>query len=72
VAVASPMTLADGTLTVTQATGRIDIYLTDELTALLSRATGLGWDVKFIDADDDSTGRRGTADVVLTETMAVA
>ena len=68
----SPITAADGTLTVTQASGRIDIYLTDELTALLERASGLGWDVKFIDADGDSSGRRGTADVVLTETRAVA
>jgi hypothetical protein len=67
----SPITLADGSLTVTQASGRIDIWLSDELTLLLARATGLGWDVKFIDADDGSTGRRGTADVVLTETQAV-
>jgi hypothetical protein len=71
-AVAVPITAADGTLTVTQASGRIDIYLTDELTALLDKASGLGWDVKFIDADGDSTGQRGTADVVLTETRAVA
>jgi hypothetical protein len=68
----TPITAADGTLTVTQASGRIDIWLSDELTALLSKATGLGWDVKFIDDADDSTGRRGTADVVLTETRAVA
>jgi hypothetical protein len=67
----TPITAADGTLTVTQASGRIDIYLTDELTALLERATGLGWDVKFIDADGDSVGQRGTADVVLTETRAL-
>lgn len=72
VAVASPITAADGTLTVTQASGRIDIWLSDELTLLLSKATGLGWDVKFIDANGDSTGRRGAADVVLTETQAVA
>ena len=70
-AVALPITTADGALTVTQASGRIDIYLTDELTALLDKASGLGWDVKFLDADGDSTGRRGTADVVLTETRAV-
>lgn len=70
-ALVAPMTAADGTLTVTQASGRIDVLLSDELTALLSRATGLGWDVKFIDADGDSSGRRGTADVVLTETLAV-
>lgn len=69
---ASPITEADGTLTVTQATGRIDIWLSDELTACLSAGTSLGWDVKFIDSAGDSTGRRGTADVVLTETHATA
>jgi len=69
-AVASPLTAASGALTVTQASGRIDIYLTDELTALLDDATGLGWDVKFIDAAGDSTGYSGTSDVVLTETKA--
>lgn len=68
----SPITAADGTLTVGQASGRIDIMLTDELTAELARATGLGWDCKFIDEDGDSSGRRGTADVVLTETAALA
>jgi len=41
------------------------------LTALLDKASGLGWDVKFLDADGDSTGRRGSADVVLTDTRAV-
>lgn len=71
-ALVSPITASDGTLTVTQASGRIDIWLSDELTLLLSKATGLGWDIKFIDANDDSSGRRGTADVVLTETKAVA
>ena len=72
VAVAVPITAADGTLTVEQSVGRIGLYLSDELTVLLSKATGLGWDVKFIDADGDSTGRRGTVDVVLTETQALA
>jgi hypothetical protein len=71
-AVASPLTAASGALLVTQASGRIDIYLTDEATALLDDATGLGWDVKFIDAAGDSTGYSGTADVVLTETKATA
>lgn len=71
-AVASPLTAASGSLTVTQASGRIDIYLTDEATALLGAATGLGWDVKFIDASGDSTGYSGTADVALTETKATA
>ena len=71
-AVASPLTAASGALTVTQASGRIGIYLTDELTALLDDATGLGWDVKFINAAGDSSGSSGTADVVLTETKATA
>jgi hypothetical protein len=71
-AVASPLTAASGALLVTQASGRIDIYLTDEATALLDDATGLGWDVKFIDAAGDSTGYSGTADVALTETKATA
>lgn len=70
-AVASPLTAASGSLTVTQASGRIDIYLTDEATALLGAATGLGWDVKFIDAAGDSTGQRGTAEIALTETKTV-
>ena len=67
-ALVAPITAADGALTVTQATGRIDVYLTDEMTAMLGAATAIGWDVKFIDADGDSSGQRGTADVVLTET----
>ena len=71
-AVASPLTAASGALTVTQASGRIGIYLTDELTALLDDATGLGWDVKFINAAGDSSGSSGMADVVLTETKATA
>lgn len=62
---------ASGALTVTQASGRIDVYLTDEATALLGAATGLGWDVKFIDAAGDSTGWRGTAEIALTETKTV-
>ena len=68
----APITAASGALTVTQASGQIGIYLTDELTARLSKATGIGWDVKFIDAAGDSSGADGTADVVLTETKATA
>ena len=58
-------------LTINQASGIITIYLTDDLTVLLSSANELGWDIKFIDSNGDSTGRRGTADVVLTETKAI-
>lgn len=66
---AAPITAEDGELTVNQA-GAITVYLTDELTELLTAAVDLGWDVKFIDASGDSGGQRGTADVVLTETRA--
>ena len=69
---ASPMTLADGSLTVDQAAGSVEIWLSDELTAELAETTGIGWDVKFIDEDDDSSGTRGTADVALTETRLTA
>lgn len=71
-ALVAPITAANGALTVTQATGRIDVWLSDEMTALLGAATAIGWDVKFIDASGDSSGQRGTADVVLTETKATA
>lgn len=67
---AAPITAADGELSVNQAGGSITIWLSDELTALLAAAVDLGWDVKFIDLADDSSGQRGTADVVLTETRA--
>ncbi len=65
---AAPISAADGELTVNQAGGAITVWLSDELTALLAAAVDLGWDVKFIDASGDSSGQRGTADVVLTET----
>lgn len=74
-AVTTPVAIDDGTLTVYQADGRIVVTLTDELTALLgqarairSKANALGWDVKFIDQNGESVGRRGTAAIVLTET----
>lgn len=71
-ALVAPITAADGELAVTQATGRIDVWLSDEMTVMLGAATAIGWDVKFIDAAGDSIGQRGTADVVLTETKATA
>ena len=67
-----PATPGDDALTVTQASGSIAIYLTDETTAALTVASGLGWDVKFIDVDGDSTGHRGTAEIMTTETQALA
>lgn len=70
-AAAAPSALEDGALTVTQASGQIDIFLADELTAELAEGGGLGWDVKFIDGDGNSSGQRGTADVGLTETWAI-
>jgi hypothetical protein len=65
------ISIGSGTLTVYQATGLVDIFLEDDLTALLSSKTILGWDVKFIDANGDSVGWRGTADIVPTETQTV-
>lgn len=58
-------------LTINQAGGIITVYLTDNLTVLLSSANDLGWDIKFIDSNGDSVGHRGTADIVLTETEAI-
>lgn len=68
----APIAVDDGLLTVNQAGGSIVVGLSDELSAQLAPATALGWDVKFIDAGGDSSGQRGTADVVLTETRATA
>jgi len=61
-----------GSLTVNQAGGSVVVWLSDEVTARLGKATGIGWDVKFIDAAGDSDGADGTADVALTETKATA
>jgi hypothetical protein len=58
-------------LTIDQPAGTARVYLTDDLTALLSEAKSIGWDLKFIDSAGDSVGRRGKADIVLTETKAV-
>lgn len=58
-------------LVIDQAAGTAQIYLQDDLTVSLSNAKGLGWDLKFIDSAGDSVGRRGKADIVLTETKAV-
>jgi hypothetical protein len=79
-ALVAPVTVASGTLTVDQPGGRITINLADEATILLSKAGSvkskagaLGWDVKFLSSSTgESTGRRGTAAVVLTETKAIS
>ncbi len=70
-------TLPDGivagsaSLVVDQAAGTATIYLEDDLTVLADEVKGMGWDLKFIDSAGDSVGRRGKADIVLTETKAV-
>jgi len=71
-ALPSGVTAAAGSLTVNQAGGSVVVWLSDEVTARLGKATGIGWDVKFIDAAGDSDGADGTADVALTETKATA
>jgi len=68
----TPLVAADGVLTVDYGAGRVDIYLTDDVTALMAPAVGIGWDVKFIDSGGDSVGQRGTMDIALTETKALA
>lgn len=70
-AVEAPLTALDGSLAVSVDDGRIDVWLSDELTVRLRCGTGLGWDVKFFDAAGDSSGWRGSADVVLTETKEI-
>lgn len=60
-----------GALTVDQPGGKVTIYLQDDLTTQLSVAKRIGWDVKFIDANSDSTGTRGLANLVRTETQTV-
>ena len=49
-AIASPITAADGTLTVSQAAGTVAIAITDNAMAALSKASGLVWDIKTKDA----------------------
>jgi hypothetical protein len=49
-AIASPITVADGTLTVSQAAGIVAIAITDNAMAALSKASGLVWDIKTKDA----------------------
>lgn len=59
---------ADAALTVDALVGVVALALSDELTRELSAMSGLGWDVKFVSATGDSSGARGTADVLPTET----
>lgn len=49
-AIALPILLADGTLTVSQVAGTVAIALTDNAMAQLSKASGLVWDIKTKDA----------------------
>ena len=58
-------------LTVDQPNGAVAIYLQDNLTTQLSSRKRIGWDVKFIDADGDSLGTSGLANLVRTETQTV-
>ncbi len=69
-ALLEPRHAADGRMSVQATAGQIGLWLSDELTATLDEAGGLGWDVKFLDAAGNSRGCRGTADVQLTETWA--
>lgn len=56
------------TLTINQAAGTATLWIDDDATRLLSDGS-MTWDVKFIDANGHSTGARGTANVITTETL---
>lgn len=69
---ASPITHADGTLTVSQAAGTVGIAITDNATVLLSKASGLVWDIKTKDAAGATVqNATGTASVTRAITQTI-
>lgn len=71
-AIASPITVADGTLTVSQAAGTVAIAITDNATALLSKASGLVWDIKTKDAAGATVqNTTGTASITRAVTQTI-
>lgn len=64
---------AKGTLTVDQGEGTVQIAIQDDMLALLAAATGLQWDLKYIDTSSDSgLIVTGTASIINTVTMALS
>ena len=70
-ALASPITAADASLTVTQAAGTVAIALSDDATALLSRARSVHWDLKQWVSSATTLLTSGSADIELTPTRTV-
>jgi len=71
-AIASPITVSDGTLTVSQAAGTVAIAITDNATAALSKASGLVWDIKTKDtAGATVQNTTGTASIMRAVTQTI-
>lgn len=71
-AIASPITVSDGTLTVSQAAGTVAIAITDNATAALSKASGLVWDIKTKDtAGATVQNTTGTASITRAVTQTI-
>ena len=71
-AIASPITIADGTLTVSQVGGTVAIAITDNATARLSKASGLVWDIKTKDAAGNTVqNTTGTASITRAVTQTI-
>ena len=71
-AIASPITIADGTLTVSQAGGTVTIAITDNAMAQLSKASGLVWDIKTKDAGGATVqNTTGTATILRAVTQTI-
>ena len=71
-AIVAPITIADGTLTVSQAAGTVVIAITDNATALLAKASDLVWDIKTKDAAGNTVqNTTGTASILRAVTQTI-
>ena len=71
-AIVAPITIADGTLTVSQAAGTVVIAITDNATALLAKASDLVWDIKTKDAAGATVqNTTGTASILRAVTQTI-
>ena len=71
-AIVSPITIADGTLTVSQVGGTVAIAITDNAMAALSKASGLVWDIKTKDAAGATVqNTTGTASITRAVTQTI-
>lgn len=71
-AIVSPITIADGTLTVNQVAGTVAIAITDNATVKLAKASGLVWDIKTKDTGGATVeNATGTASIVRAITQTI-